>query len=305
MHKYIHHPNEKVLSSNELSKKLYSQLDEFSAITKPEDYEIKLQEIYQLLETIDGEPDPSLNVMVGGYVKEFVTTFLVLFYGTKDIQVSLEAHSLIKSLTKYIVLLDKHYDEKNYEYKARADIIFKKVMSSVDGYLKHAIIHGMSTLWATATYEINLRGRMLHGEIFNKKEIRNHIFLKSSDTELYGIILDNAINSFNPNILQLIHYNQAILDIQDDLTDIDEDILRHDLNVFVMSAASEVSLDDMYRNTASSTDVVRIASSQVLGIIDDFEACTVGIHVPTEYYFLKKFSSNYIKTLRKSIKNYQ
>ena len=305
MHKYIHHPNEKVLSSNELIKKLYSQLNDFSSITYPNDIETKLREIYQILEMIDGEPDPSLNVMVGGYVKEFVTSFLVLFYGTKDIQVSLEAHSLIKSLTKYIVLLDKHYDEKNYEYKARADIIFKKVMSSVDGYIKHAIIHGMSTLWATATYEINLRGRMLHGEIFNKKEIRNHIFLKSSDTELYGIILDNAINSFNPNVLQLIHYNQAILDIQDDLNDLDEDILRHDLNVFVMSAANEISLDDMYRSEASSSDIVRISSSQVVEIIDDFEICMLGIHVPTQYDFLKKFSSNYIKTLRDSIKNYQ
>lgn len=305
MHKYIRHPNEKVLSSDELLKKLYSKLNEFSSITKPNDIEVKLQEIYQLLETIDGEPDPSLNVMVGGYVKEFVTSFLVLFYGTKDMQVSLEAHSLIKSLTKYIVLLDKHYDEKNYEYKARADIIFKTVMSNVDGYIKHAIIHGMSTLWATATYEINLRGRMLHGEIFNKKEIRNHIFLKSSDTELYGIILDNAINSFNPNVLQLVHYNQAILDIQDDLTDLDEDILRHDLNIFVMSAGNEITLDDMYSGKASSSDVVNISSKQVLGIIDDFEACVVGIRVPDEYYFLKKFSTNYIKEIRKSIKNYQ
>jgi hypothetical protein len=242
--------------------------------------------------------------MVGGYVREFVTTFLVLYFGTKDLEKSLESHSLIKALTKYIVLLDRHYDEKNYEYKVRADAIFKKIMSKVDGYIKHSIMHGMATLWATATYEINLRERMLRGEVFHKKEIRNHIFLKSSDTELYGIILDEAIESFNPNIMQIIHYNQALLDIQDDLNDLDEDILRHDLNIFVMASCQQGSIDNIYSGETNTTDVLKSSTSVVLEIIEDFEECIQSTLIPKEYAFLKMLSAKYVRTLRYNITKY-
>ncbi len=304
MHKYISDHEKKVISKKDLIIKLSSQIEKINLIANSDEYIKNLDGIYQTLEQIDEEKDPFTHAMVGGYVKEFVTTFLVLYYGTNDLEKSLNAHSIIKALTKYIVLLDRHYDEKNYEYKVRADAIFKKIMGKVDGYIKHAIMHSMASLWATATYEINLRERMLRGEVFNKKEIRNHIFLKSSDTVLYGIILDNAIDSFTPNVMQIIHYNQALLDIQDDLNDLEEDILRHDLNIFVMAACNLVSLDDIYSGKVSPETVVQKSTHVVLEIIADFEECITNTLIPKEYAFLKMLSVNYIKKASQDISNY-
>jgi len=305
MRKYIKNADKKVIEKKELLIKLSSQIEKINLVAKSETYIENLNDIYQTLELIDEEKDPFVHAMVGGYVREFVTTFLVLYYGTNDLEKSLEAHSLIKALTKYIVLLDRHYDEKNYEYKVRADAIFKKIMSKVDGYIKHSIMHSMATLWATATYEINLRERMLRGEVFNKKEIRNHIFLKSSDTVLYGIILDEAIKSFNPNIMQIIHYNQAVLDIQDDLNDLEEDILRHDLNIFVMAASQLVSLEDIHSGKITPQQVVKEATDVVQEIISDFAECIHFTLIPKEYAFLKMLSANYIKTASQDIKKYK
>ena len=133
MHKYVRHPEKQLVPSEELLKKLNEQLIQIGLVAEPVKFFKLVDEIYQSLELIDEEIDPAVHYMVGGYVKEFVTTFLILFFGTKDLEKSLKAHSLIKALTKYVVLLDKHYDEKTYDHKVRADAIFKKVVSKVDG----------------------------------------------------------------------------------------------------------------------------------------------------------------------------
>jgi hypothetical protein len=302
MHKYIKHPEKRVIPKKELLVKLQNQLSEIALAANSKDFFPLVDDIYKTLEHLDEEPNPALHAMVGGYVKEFVTTFLILYFGSRDLNKSLKAHSLIKALTKYIVLLDKHYDEKSYEHKVHADAIFKKVMSTVDGYVKHAINHGMASLWATASYEIKLRHRMLNGETFTKKEIRNHMLLKSSDTVLYGVILDHYVDSYNPNVLQLLHFNQAILDIQDDLNDLDEDILRRDLNIFVMAASNEIPLEKIYAGKVTTKMILNKSSKMVTEIINDLQRCIVGTNVPPEYGFMKMFSRHYIKTIHESIK---
>ncbi len=303
MHKYVRHPEKRIVPKKELIIILQKQLNEIANTTTSKEFFPLVNEIYTTLEHLDEEPDPALNAMVGGYVKEFVTTFLILYFGTRDLPKALKAHSLIKSLTKYIVLLDKHYDEKSYEHKVNADIIFKNVMANVDGYVKHSIMHNMATLWATASYEIRLLQRMLHGEIFNRKEIRNHMLLKSSDTLLYGVILDNHIDSYNPNVMRVLHFNQAVLDIQDDYNDLEEDILRHDLNIFVMAASNEVPLDNIYAGKVTSKMILKKSSKMVNGILDDFQRCIVGTTVESDYSFMKVFSRHYINNLRTSLKN--
>ena len=297
------HPTKDIPQTNEYLLQLKTLLDSVCSTGDCDEFLLQIKEIYQTLEYIDEEPDPTIFAMTGGYVKEFVTSFLILYFGTKDIDKSLEAHSQIKALTKYIVLLDKHYDEKNYELKVRADHIFKKVMMRVDGYIQQAIIHNMATLWATATYEIKLRARMFkEEEIFEKKEIRYHIFQKSSDTVLYSVILDHYIPSFNPNVMQLLHYNQCVLDIADDLNDLAEDMLRHDLNVFTMAARRDMEILEMYGPKASPKEILDVSSKTIHAIIDDFEECIDGVIIPEEFSFMKRLSEDYLRTLRNNIK---
>jgi hypothetical protein len=291
-------------SINELKNLLKNQINSFVLKAENEDFLTDLNCIDQTLSLIDDDKDPIVFSMVGGYVKEFVTSFLILYFGTKDLDKSLKAHSMIKALTKYIVLLDKHYDEKSYEYKARADAIFEHLMKNATGYVRYAIKHQMATLWAIASYEIKLKERMLNKEIFEKCEIRYHIMQKSSDTVLYSIILDKYADSFNPNILQLLHYNQALLDIQDDLKDVEEDIMNRDLNIFLMSSGSKLSIVDVFSNRISSDKVIKESTTTVLSIISDLESCIEGISVPQEFSFMKSLSRYYIKTLRKSLKEF-
>jgi hypothetical protein len=289
-------------SKNELKNLLKNQINNFALKSESDDFFNDLNCIDQTLSILDDDKDPIVFSMVGGYVKEFVTSFLILYFGTKDLEKSLVAHSMIKALTKYIVLLDKHYDEKSYEYKARADAIFEHIMKNATGYVRYAIKHQMATLWAIASYEIKLKERMLNGEIFEKSEIRYHIMQKSSDTVLYSVILDKFVDSFNPNILQLLHYNQALLDIQDDLKDVEEDIMNRDLNIFLMSSGNKLSIADIFNNHISTSKVIKESTKTVLSIISDLETCIEGISVPQEFTFMKTLSRYYIKTLRKSLK---
>ncbi len=255
----------------------------------------------QTLALLDDEKDPLIFSMMGGYVREFITSFLILYFGTKDLEKSLEANSLIKSLTQYIVLLDKHYDEKNYEYKARADTIIKSIMKDAQGYVRNGIKHSMGILWNIASYEIKLKERMFNGEVFEKNEIRYHLMQKSSDTLLYAVILDKYVKSFNPNVLQLYHYNQALLDIQDDFNDVQEDVMNQDLNIFLMACSSELPIRDIISYRVSIDHVKRKSAEMILSIVTDFETCIEGISVPSEFSFMKVMSRGYIKSLRNSL----
>ena len=128
------------------------------------------------------------------------------------------------------------------------------------------------------------------------------MLLKSSDTVLYGIILDHYVDSYNPNVLQLLHFNQAILDIQDDLNDLDEDILRRDLNIFVMAASNEIPLDKIYSGKFTTKMILKKSSNMVNEIIGDLQRCIVGTNVQPEYSFMKVFSRHYIKSIREALK---
>lgn len=288
-------------SQSDLKNLLKNQINNFALKSEGDDFILDINCIDQTLSLLDNDKDPIVFSMVGGYVKEFVTSFLVLYFGTKDLEKSLEAHSMIKALTKYIVLLDKHYDEKSYEYKARADIIFESIMKNATGYVRYSIKHSMAILWTIASYEIKLRERMLNDEVFEKSEIRYHLMQKSSDTLLYSVILDKYVERYNPNVLQLIHYNQALLDIQDDLKDVEEDVMNRDLNIFLMASQGVLSIQDIFNRRISTVKVKKQSAKMILSIINDFENCIDEISVPSEFSFLKIFSRHYIKTLKNSL----
>jgi len=292
-------------SQAELKNLLKNQIDSIVLKTNESDFLSEINCIDQTISLLDDDPDPMVFSMVGGYVKEFVTSFLILYLGTRDLEKSLEAHKIIKSLTKYIVLLDKHYDEKSYEYKARADIIFNGIMKEATGYVRNAIKHNMASLWTIASYEIKLRGRMLNREVIEKAEIRYHLMQKSSDTVLYSVILDKYVERFNPNVMHLLHYNQALLDIQDDWNDIEEDRMNHDLNIFFLASAPEISITGIFGHAVSTDEIKTKSAHTILSIIDDFEKCIDGITVTNEFSFMKILSKSYINTLREAIKEIQ
>ena len=68
-----------------------------------------------------------------------------------------------------------------------------------------------------------IKKQMLEGHSFSYKEIRSHNLFKSSDSSLiYSKVLESVIPDYSENISLILHYNQALLDIQDDLEDIED-----------------------------------------------------------------------------------
>jgi len=258
--------------------------------------------IYHTLGLLETESDPYLASLTPGYDKEFTTSFLTLYIGTNNIEKSFEAFELIKSLTRYIVLLDKAYDTKNMDYKTQADALYKSIMKNTKGHLKDTIKHTMAILWTIADFEIKLKQRMLNQKrIFGKKEICYHMLQKSSDTVVYSTVLDNYIENFSPNLLQLYHYNQALLDIQDDFNDIEEDIKNQDLNIFIMSVMETMQISDIFNGRVHVDDIKDNSSKMVQSIIDYFETCINELSISDDFSFMKKLSQHYIQNLRISI----
>ncbi len=294
-------PKSGMPSEKDLKFLLKNQINNIALKSTEKEFMDQINCMDQTLALLDDEKDPLIFSMMGGYVREFITSFLILYFGTKDLEKSLEANSLIKSLTQYIVLLDKHYDEKSYEYKIRADTIFKSIMKDAKGYVRNGIKHSMATLWNIASYEIKLKERMFNNEVFDKKEISYHLMQKSSDTLLYAIILDKYVKSFNPNVLQIYHYNQALLDILDDYNDIEEDIMNRDLNIFLMAGGNELPVSDIINYKVSIDHVKRKSGEMILSIAMDFATCIEKISIPDEFSFMKIMSKGYINNITKCI----
>jgi len=262
----------------------------------------QVDNIHKTLALIDHISDPLMISIDDDYANDFVTYFLILYCNNGNLEKSLQIYDVIKSLIRYIALLDRYYDMKDYDCKIRADLLFKYIMNNTNGHLRNAIKHSMDSLWTIAEFEEKLKEKMLNGkELFVKNEIRYHIMKKSSDTILYSAVLENYIERFNPNVSQLLHYNRALLDMQDDFKDIEEDLTNRDLNIFLMSSIGIMSISDVLNGHINTNDVRRKSSGIILSIIMDFETCIHGITVPKEFSFIKKLSKHYIKTLRNSI----
>jgi hypothetical protein len=54
-----------------------------------------------------------------------------------------------------------------------------------------------------------------------------------------------TLPSFNENVSIVLHYNQALLNLQDDWEDIEEDVQEDMSNIFVLAAVKDVTYDRM------------------------------------------------------------
>ena len=59
---------------------------------------------------------------------------------------------------------------------------------------------------------------------------------------VYAKVLDAKLPSFNENVGLVLHCNQALLDIQDDWEDIEEDVQENMPNIFIMADCWQYSV---------------------------------------------------------------
>jgi hypothetical protein len=118
--------------------------------------------------------------------------------------------------------------------------------------------------------------------------------------------LDAKLPSFNENVALVLHYNQALLDIQDDWEDIEDDVQEDMANIFVMAAVENIPYN---RIKKSRHDIIRkvvlsgtnLSGGPVSRLVNELQASTKSISIPNNFAFLKSLSDRYADTLRRKI----
>ena len=239
------------------------------------------------------------------------TYFIAAYFDTKNIAVGLWVYRIVRSLTRYVLLSDRFYETGNNRYA----LLAKQVLKSVNHFLKserdaqhliYSIDYSLGQFSAFWKFEQIIKRRILKNYSFSYAEIRHFNLSKSSDASLvYAKVLDAKLPSFNENVALVLHYNQALLDIQDDWEDIEDDVQEDLPNIFVMAAVENIpynrikkSKRDIIRNVVLS----RTNSSQgpVSRLVNELQASSKSVSIPGEFAFLKFLSDRYADTLRRN-----
>ena len=142
----------------------------------------------ELLKTIDKK------------AQDLATYYLAAYSDSRDVELSLRIFSTVRSLVRYIVLMDRYFEVGNMEYKKAASNLLKSVRMDSEGYMKYSVQLSFAQFWPFWDFEKLMKARMLHGSSFDAKEIRHHNMFKSSDApSIYARVLESELTTFNPN----------------------------------------------------------------------------------------------------------
>jgi hypothetical protein len=156
-------------------------------------------------------------------------------------------------------------------------------------------------------FERTIKLQIINNSTFSYNEIRHFILSKSSDASLvYSKVLDAMLPTFNENVAMVLHYNQALLDIQDDWEDIENDIRGDMPNIFVMAAVNYVPY---HKIKGSSNEMIREVvlnrinspKGHICKLVREIRDLSEDVPVPKSFSFLKSLSSRYAETLRRTI----
>jgi hypothetical protein len=240
------------------------------------------------------------------------TYFLAAYFDTKNVAEALWVYRIVRSLTRYILLSDRFYETGNDRYALLAKQVHKSVneflQSESDAqHLIYSIDYLLGQFSAFWKFEQIIKRRILKNHTFSYTEIRHFNLSKSSDASLvYAKVLDAKLPSFNENVALVLHYNQALLDIQDDWEDIEEDVQEDMPNILVMAAVDNIPYN---RIKKSRHDIVRkvvlsgtnSSGGLVSRLVNELQASSKSVCIPENFAFLKSLSNRYADTLRRKI----
>jgi hypothetical protein len=240
------------------------------------------------------------------------TYFIAAYFDTKNIAESLWVYRIARSLTRYILLSDRFYETGNKRYALLAKQVHKSVnellRSGLDvQHLIYSIDYLLGQFSAFWKFEQIIKLRILKNYTFSYAEIRHFNLAKSSDASLvYAKVLDAKLPSFNENVALVLHYNQALLDIQDDWEDIEDDVQEGMPNIFIMAAVDKVPYN---RIKKSRPDIIRkvvlggtnSSGGPVSRLVNELQMSSNMVSIPENFAFLKFLSDRYADTLRRKI----
>jgi hypothetical protein len=240
------------------------------------------------------------------------TYFIAAYFDTKNIAESIWVYRIVRLLTRYILLSDRFYETRNNRYALLAKQVRKSVIEFLQTkydsrHLIDSIDYSLRQFSAFWKFERIIKRRIQKNHNFSYSEIRHFNLSKSSDASLvYAKVLDAKLPSFNENVTLVLHYNQALLDIQDDWEDIEDDVQEDMPNIFVMAAVDNIPY---YRIKKSRHDVIRkvvlnrtnSSPGPVIRLVNELQASSRSVSIPDNFAFLKSLSDRYADNLIRKI----
>jgi hypothetical protein len=238
--------------------------------------------------------------------------FLAAYFDTINLDDAISVYRIVRSLTRIILLSDRFYETGNDKYA----LLAKQVRKSLNEFLQtgrnvqhltYSMDYWLTQFSAFWEFEQAIKHRIINNSTFSYSEIRHFNLSKSSDASLvYSRVLDAMLPTFNENVAMVLHYNQALLDIQDDWEDIENDIREDMPNIFVMAAVNYVpyhkikdSSPEMIRKVVLSR--INSSGGPIGKLAREIHDLSEGVPVPNSFGFLKSLSSRYAETLRRTI----
>jgi hypothetical protein len=242
------------------------------------------------------------------------TYFIAAYFDTKNIAEALWVYRIVRSLTRYILLLDRFYETRNDRYVLLAKQVRKSVNELLQSecdvqHLIYSMDYFLGQFSAFWKFEQIIKRRILKNYTFSYTEIRHFNLSKSSDASLvYSKVLDAKLPSFNENVALVLHYNQALLDIQDDWEDIEDDVQQDMPNIFVMAAVDDnIPYNRIKKSRHGMIRKVVLSGTNSSGegpisrLINELHASSKRVSIPENFAFLKSLSDRYADTLRGKI----
>jgi hypothetical protein len=263
-----------------------------------------LDEIGGLLSLHDPAPSPILrSIDLKG--QDYATYFFAAYSDNRDIDNSILIYKTIKSLVRYILLMDRYYEVGNKRYQTIAQGLLRNIRSTHEGHLKYSINFALEQIWPFWDFEQTVKKLLIEGHSFQFKEIRNFSLFKSSDAQvIYARVLDNELANFDQNIASILHYNQALQDIQDDYDDIEEDLNDQMPNTFILAATNYIPYLRLIKDKNQGRSMIVNNSAivnSILLLIEQYNQFIQEIGVPSNFAFLKQLSRDYTDRLLRTL----
>jgi len=240
------------------------------------------------------------------------TYFIASYFDTKNIADALWIYRIVRSLTRYILLSDRFYETGNDRYALLAKQVRKSVSELIQSrddtqHLVYSIDYLLGQFSAFWKFEQVIKRRILKNYTFSYAEIRHFNLAKSSDASLiYAKVLDAKLPSFNENVALVLHYNQALLDIQDDWEDIEDDVQEDMPNIFVMAAVENVPYHRIKKSRRNLIRKIVLSETNSYGgpvsrLVNELQISSNRVSIPENFTFLKFLSDRYADTLKRKI----
>jgi hypothetical protein len=269
-----------------------------------EGFAYALDEMSGLLSTYDPAPSPILDALdLKG--QDYATYFFAAYSDDQNVDKSILVYRTVKSLVRYILLMDRYYEVGNNRYRRIAQGVLRSIKATHGGHLKYSIDHAVKQFWPFWDFEQTVKKLLIKGHCFGFKEVRQFNLIKSSDAEIiYARVLDNELSTFNPNVAAVLHYNQALLDIQDDFEDIEDDLRELMPNVFTLTSTEYVQFSKLVKDTSQARKLIlyndKVVDS-ILLLIEQYNTLIRETGIPPNFAFLKHLSKDYTDRLLKSL----